>query len=66
MAGGSMSMTGITIWLIWLLQGNPFYLFSIAMGALILIGLQQTGFVAILAKRSITLNKENIIIQDKE
>ena len=68
MAGGSMSFTLLLGWCIFLLSAHAGFIFWIAIGCLIVILLMQTGFVALLAKRSITINhKEGTIeVRDNE
>lgn len=58
-------MTTLLAWIIFLLNGHAAFLFWIAVGLLILIGLMQTGFVALLAKRSLVITKDKIEITDK-
>lgn len=64
MAGGAMAMTVLVGAIIYLLSANAVYLFWIAVGLLVLIGLMQTGFVALLAKRSVVITKEGIDLRD--
>ena len=59
-------MTGMLAWIVYLLSAQAVYLFWIAVGLLILIGLMQSGFVALLAKRSIVVSKDKIEIVDKD
>ena len=66
MAGGAIAMTGMLAWIVYLLSAQAVYLFWIAVGLLILIGLMQSGFVALLAKRSIVVSKDKIEIVDKD
>lgn len=66
MAGGAISFTGLLAWLIFLLQAHPGFLFWIALGCLAMIALMQTGFVALLAKRSIIITKEGLTVNDDQ
>lgn len=66
MAGGSMVMTLLVAIIIFFLQTYAVYLFWIAIALIILIGLQQTGFIGLIVKRSISISKENISINDGE
>tara|TARA_B100001146_G_C16120882_1_gene407968 strand:+ start:551 stop:721 length:171 start_codon:yes stop_codon:yes gene_type:complete len=52
--------------IIYLLSNYAAYLFSIAVGLLILMGLIQTGFVALIAKREVEISKDRIKINDRE
>lgn len=65
-AGGSMAMTAMVFYIIPMLAGNAGLLFWIAIAAMILIGLQQTGFIALIAKRSITISRDKISVNDEE
>lgn len=59
-------MTGMVFYIIPMLAANPGLLFWIAISAMILIGLQQTGFIALLAKRSISITRDSISVNDEE
>lgn len=62
MAGGSMAMTLMLGYII--TQLTPLSLFWVAMGCLLLIGLMQTGFVALIAKREVEITKDKVIVRD--
>lgn len=61
-AGGSIAMTLILVWVIPALSAG--HLFWIACGLLILIGIQQTGILALLVKREIKVTKDGVVIND--
>ena len=61
-----MAMTGIVIYILTMLSGYAVYLFWMGIAAMILIGLQQTGFIALVAKRSILISRDEISINDSE
>lgn len=61
-----MAFTVLLGWLIFLLSAHATYLFWIAMGSMILIGLMQTGFVGLLVKRTIVVAKDKIEIKDSD
>ena len=63
-AGGAISMTLLLAWIIFLLSGVAHALLTIAIGLLILIGLMQTGFVALLVKRSVVIAKDRFELKD--
>ena len=63
---GSVVLSIMLACIIYLLSNFAGYLFTIAIGLLILIGLIQTGFVALLAKREIEISKEKVIIKDSD
>lgn len=65
-AGGSITLTALLTWIIILLQGNAGFLFWIALGLLVLIGLHQTGFISLLVKRSIIVSKNEVQIVDRQ
>ncbi len=65
-AGGSIAMTGMVFVIIPMIAGNAGLLFWIAIAAMILIGLQQTGFIALIAKRSISISRDKITVNDEE
>ncbi len=63
---GSVVMSIMLACIIYLLSNYAAYLFSIAVGLLILMGLIQTGFVALIAKREVEISKDRIKINDRE
>ena len=63
-AAGCAVLTVMLGWIVFLLAANAAYLFWIAIGLLVLIGLMQTGFVSLLVKRAIVLNKDSIELKD--
>jgi hypothetical protein len=65
-AGGSISMTALLAWTIIILQAKAAFIFWIAIGLLILIGLHQTGFISLLVKRSIIISKDEIQMIDRQ
>ena len=60
-----MAFTFLLAWIVYLLATSAAFLFWIAVGLMVLIGLMQTGFVGLLVKREISLSKEEIKIIDK-
>ena len=45
-------------------QLTPLSLFWVAMGCLVLIGLMQTGFVALVAKREVEITDKKVVVRD--
>ena len=65
-AGGSIACTTLLGWVIFLLSTNAAYLFWIAIGLLLLIAVQQSGFLSLLIKRSILVSKDKVEIIDRD
>lgn len=57
MAGGSIAFTLILVVLISGLWGYAAFLFWIAIGSMIIILVTQTGFIALIAKREVMIDK---------
>lgn len=64
-AGAAITLTGMLAWTIFLLSNSPGFIFWIAVGLLILVGLMQTGFISLLVQRDILISKDKIVLKDK-
>ena len=66
-AFGGLSMTLLVFWITWFLRdANALYLFQIAIGGLLNIGIIFTGILGLLIKRRLSVSRSEVSMSDFE